>query len=129
VAVSMRRSRHAWRVGLLATVLFAAIPPRAWALGQTRYVETSPSANSFPLVQWNATASLLVDAADWPGVVRAARDLQAERVFLQDRRQQIFGGARVGRAFQNYKLAAAQVEADRAAGGFDERQIGLAIFV
>src|SRR5262245_44242568 len=71
----MRRSRRAC---LLATVLLAALPLRAWALGQTRYVETAASAGSVPLVQGKTTASLLVDAADWAGVVRAARDLQAD---------------------------------------------------
>ena len=78
VAVAMKRFGRPRRVGLIVAALLAALPLRAWAIGQTRYVETAASANSFPLVQGQATASLLVDAADWPGVVRAARDLQAD---------------------------------------------------
>jgi hypothetical protein len=67
------------RVALLAAVWMAALAPCAWALGQARYVETSASsAASVPLVQGADAATLIVDAADWPGVIRAARDLQAD---------------------------------------------------
>jgi hypothetical protein len=57
----------------------SAISTNAWAIGQTRYIETIPSsAASVPLVASGAAAALVVDAGDWPGVVRAARDLQAD---------------------------------------------------
>jgi hypothetical protein len=41
-------------------------------------VETNPAPNSFRLVHQGAAAKLYVDTADYPGVVRAARDLQAD---------------------------------------------------
>src|SRR5690606_2462314 len=61
---------------LLALV---ALPLGRGAEAQTRYVETAPGAGSFPLVgQGGAAARLLVDPADWPGVLRAVNDLQAD---------------------------------------------------
>ena len=55
------------------------MPSTAWAIGQTQYVETTASSpSSFPLVQGGDAATLVVDASDWPGVIRAARDLQAD---------------------------------------------------
>lgn len=60
-------------------VCASAISTDAWAIGQARYVETTPSsAASVPLVADGVAAALVVDAGDWPGVVRAARDLQAD---------------------------------------------------
>src|ERR1700733_7356521 len=49
-----------------------------WALGGPRYVETTPRTGAFALVENGSAAALRVDAADWPGVVRAAHDLQAD---------------------------------------------------
>jgi len=60
---------------LLAPVLF---PLHSLALGQPRYVETTPDSNSFRLVHRRAAAKLYVDGGDYPGVARAARDLQAD---------------------------------------------------
>ena len=60
---------------LLAPVL---IPLHGLALGQPQYVETTPDLNSFRLVHQKAAAKLYVDGGDYPGVVRAARDLQAD---------------------------------------------------
>jgi hypothetical protein len=48
------------------------------AIGQTPYVSSTPVSGSFPLAANRATASIYVDAADWPGVIRAAGDLQAD---------------------------------------------------
>ncbi len=47
------------------------------ALGGPQYVENSPGSGSFELVG-KGTASILADTNDWPGVVRAAHDLQAD---------------------------------------------------
>jgi len=70
------------RVGLKALLLWAyflvASSAQSWALGQPPYVESTASAGSFPLVQGNNTATLYVDSTDWPGVVRAVGDLQAD---------------------------------------------------
>src|SRR5947207_2179125 len=50
------------------------IPVAAYALGQPRYVDTTSTPGSFPLVR----AAIFVDPADWPGVTRAASDLRAD---------------------------------------------------
>jgi hypothetical protein len=59
---------------LLGLCLTAA----AFALGQTRYVETVNAGGSFPLVQAKAAAAIYVDSGDHAGVVRAAGDLVAD---------------------------------------------------
>ena len=66
--------------GIVALAFVVGMLPRlAFAIGQAPYVEVTARAGSFPLVQTGETASLLVDSAsDWAGVVRAARDLQAD---------------------------------------------------
>lgn len=66
---------------LLAAVvlLFAcAVAPHAFGIGQQQYVQTSASGNAFPLVQGNRAAAIFADSADWPGVLRAAKDLQSD---------------------------------------------------
>lgn len=69
----MRRLRIA-----VITLILLTNSTQAWSIGQPRYVENSPSRDSFPLVQKGSSATLVVDAADWPGVLRAVRDLQAD---------------------------------------------------
>jgi hypothetical protein len=64
----------AWLL-LLAPVF---IPLRGLALGQPRYVEITSTSSSFRLVHHGVAAKLDVDGADYPGVVRAAHDLQAD---------------------------------------------------
>ena len=59
-------------------LLLAALPFQGHALGQPKYVETAPAAASFRLVQAGRSAQIFVDADDYPGVARAARDLQAD---------------------------------------------------
>ncbi len=65
-----------------ATILVFAsllVAPRfALAIGQARWVAFSPAEGIFPIVQNGDTASICVDAQDWPGVIRAANDLQAD---------------------------------------------------
>jgi hypothetical protein len=48
------------------------------ALGQVQYVADVPGLGSFPLVQKSIVAGLCIDSNDWPGVVRAAGDLQTD---------------------------------------------------
>jgi hypothetical protein len=60
---------------LSALLLF---PLRTLALGQPRYVETAPTSSNFPLVHQGSAAKLYVDATDYPGVVRAAHNLQTD---------------------------------------------------
>ena len=52
--------------------------PDVMAIGQERYVASSFARGSFPLVQGNSAAAIYVDSKDWPGVIRAANDLQAD---------------------------------------------------
>jgi hypothetical protein len=54
--------------------LFFAMAAVAFALGQPRYVESTAGPGSFALVN----APICVDTTDWPGVVRAAADLQSD---------------------------------------------------
>jgi hypothetical protein len=63
---------------LLCGVLCLASSAPAWALGQPSYVTTATAPGAVPLVRGQQTTPIWVDAADWPGVVRAAGDLQAD---------------------------------------------------
>jgi hypothetical protein len=62
---------------LLGLCLFAS-PRTAHAIGQTRYIIEKPAPGAFPIVQAKTAAAIYVDPADWPGVARAAADLQAD---------------------------------------------------
>jgi hypothetical protein len=59
---------------LIATVL----QPALFAIGQPRYIEDLATHGSFPLVQAGAAAPLYADPNDYPGVLRAAKDVQAD---------------------------------------------------
>jgi hypothetical protein len=50
----------------------------AFAIGQSKYIATTPAPGALPIVQSKTASSIYVDSADWPGVVRAAGDLQAD---------------------------------------------------
>jgi hypothetical protein len=50
----------------------------AHAIGQEAYVQNRATPGSFPIVQGARAAAIFVDPADWPGVIRAAKDLQAD---------------------------------------------------
>ncbi|MBV9850234.1 MAG: hypothetical protein JO250_11215 [Armatimonadetes bacterium] len=66
-------------LGLLSAALGLVLFPRAGhALGQVQYVDSAPRSGSFALVENHRAAPIAVDAGDWPGVVRAAHDLQAD---------------------------------------------------
>ena len=76
----MRRA-SAGRIFIAARLLLLALassPIHSFALGQPRYVETTPAAGSFHLVNRGVVARLYVDSSDYGGVVRAAHDLQAD---------------------------------------------------
>ena len=60
----------------LLVFLFAA--PLAFALGQKQYVETTQHPGDFVLARSNHAAKLCIDSSDFPGVLRAASDLQAD---------------------------------------------------
>ena len=61
----------------LVFICSAQNPARA-ALGDPSSVRFVPTSGAFPLAERSAAAALVVDKSDWPGVLRAARDLQAD---------------------------------------------------
>lgn len=67
--------RFAWVIGL---AIATAFPPLALALGQERFIAFEKAPQAAPLIADHAAAPLFVDAADWAGVQRAVRDLQAD---------------------------------------------------
>src|SRR5271163_2744860 len=62
-----------WSHAALCLVLLSRL---AFGLGQQKYIETSAQSDSFPIVAGGVASSIYVDAADYPGVVRAAGVLQ-----------------------------------------------------
>ena len=72
-------SSRATRIAALALLAAAAFAPRhALALGQEPYVQFAPTPGGFTVVDASSTATILVDAKDWPGVTRAAKDLASD---------------------------------------------------
>ena len=76
--------RHAFRLQgarrnlFLLAMVVCGLAGRAFALGETKYVESTPSPGSFPVVQHSAASPIYVDAGDFWGVLRAAGDLQSD---------------------------------------------------
>ena len=66
----------------IARLLFLSaplvFPLHALALGQSNYVESTPAPTNFRLVDLGVAAKIYVDSGDYPGVLRAARDLRAD---------------------------------------------------
>ena len=58
--------------------LAASFPANLFAIGQPRYVEFTSARGSFALVDANRATPIYVDSSDWPGVIRAVSDLQAD---------------------------------------------------
>jgi hypothetical protein len=50
----------------------------AFGLGQPRYIQFTPSPGDFSIVQNGVASAIYVDAADFPGVIRATSDLQSD---------------------------------------------------
>jgi hypothetical protein len=69
-----------FRFYVLPAIIFSCyfFPHDAWAIGQAQYVQSVAGKNSFPIVQNKQAAAIYVDASDWPGVLRAAKDLQSD---------------------------------------------------
>ena len=66
---------------VLPIIFFALIfVGSGFGLGQTQYVEGFYRKDSFPIVQGKSIATISVDSSDYPGVVRAVNDLQADIV-------------------------------------------------
>jgi hypothetical protein len=71
-------SRRRASILLLVAYLLASSPLDAQTIGEDRYVDFAYHAGEFSIVARNAVATLYVDSADFPGVIRAAGDLQAD---------------------------------------------------
>jgi hypothetical protein len=63
---------------VLALFSIALWPTSANALGEPKYVSTSPSPAGFVLAENGNAVSLVVSGSDWPGVVRAVGDLSED---------------------------------------------------
>jgi hypothetical protein len=69
---------HAFKVCILLALTVAVAPEKTRAIDGVSFVSGTATSGSFPLVAGRAPAAIHVDSADWPGVVRAAGDLQAD---------------------------------------------------
>jgi len=56
---------------ILLAAVATAVPQEALAIGRAQYIQTTAGRGSFPLVGPRGAAPIYVDAADWPGVIRA----------------------------------------------------------
>ncbi len=63
---------------LLLGSLLLSFSTSVFALGQARYVETTPQAGGFAIAQNKTASAIYIDPADWPGVIRAAGDLDLD---------------------------------------------------
>ncbi|MBE2213026.1 MAG: glycosyl hydrolase 115 family protein [Opitutaceae bacterium] len=67
------------RTRLLVLFLGLLLPLRAFgAVGDESFVSFAPQAGAVPLAERGAATTILVDNADWPGVIRAAGDLASD---------------------------------------------------
>ncbi len=63
---------------LLPILALLTAAPAAMALGGNPNVGFTPAKGSFPLIVKGQPARVVVDVQDWPGVARAAKDLQGD---------------------------------------------------
>ena len=73
-------------------VALISLSTNVFALGETNYVQEDPSAGSFALVDKNA-ATIFLDKHDWPGVIRAARDLRGDVLHVSGKTPKLKTGA------------------------------------
>lgn len=66
------------RVFPLGCFLSLCLPLPAGAVGQRQFVEFAAAPGDFPIAASGSVASIYVDSRDFPGVIRAAGDLQAD---------------------------------------------------
>lgn len=84
---------------LIICVLFLAGIPgmvrAALAVGQPQYVSSVAENGSFPVVQNGTASSILIDTEDWPGVIRAGRDLQSDIARVAGVNPKVISGSQV----------------------------------
>src|SRR3989442_16036046 len=68
--------RRTWLLIVLCLLRSPLLP--AQMIGEDRYMDSAYHPGDFSIVTRNVSATLFVDSADFPGVVRAANDLQAD---------------------------------------------------
>lgn len=73
------------KLSLLRLFQFLVLLPSASAIGQERYIESTPRKGSFPIADATALATICVDPNDYPGVLRAANDLRDDIERVTDR--------------------------------------------
>jgi hypothetical protein len=74
-----RRQNPSMKPALYLALLVALFAPTGiFAIGQPRYVSDTAEAGGFVLAKKKQVAALYVDSRDWPGVLRAAGDLQSD---------------------------------------------------
>src|SRR5512146_2863817 len=61
----------------------------AFAIGQASYVSGARVRGGFPIANERGVAWIYVDRTDWPGVARAAADLQEDIARVTDRRPEL----------------------------------------
>jgi hypothetical protein len=89
------RSIRAFRIAALVIVgvaVFTLIAQCALALGQKQYVQFSAAPRGFVIVNTKTTATIYVDAKDWPGVLRAAHDLSNDIKDITGRTPEVTSG-------------------------------------
>lgn len=77
-SVALQRWVWSSKVLVVFTLYLATFIPRAFGLGQPRYMESTSHPGSFTIAKLGGVATLCVDGEDYSGVVRATRDLQAD---------------------------------------------------
>jgi hypothetical protein len=80
---------------LIAAAAFIPAAQRAWALGQTQYVVFSAAPGGFTIVNGSTTATIYVDAKDWPGVLRAANDLSNDIKDVTGKTPKVISGGKL----------------------------------
>ncbi len=63
---------------LLTLLFLVTLAQSGFSLGQIPCIETTPDVGGFSIVQSGVAAEVVVDTNDFPGVIRAARDLCAD---------------------------------------------------
>ena len=76
---------------ILLLLVSLAWPHRGLALGQTQYVETTASADDFPLCAAGMPAAICADTNDFPGVMHAVNDLGADILRVTGKTPPAFG--------------------------------------
>lgn len=90
--LSIRLTRPARLATLIIVAVFLLVAHQAWGLGQKQYVQFSATPGGFTIVDAKTTATIYVDAKDWPGVLRAANDLSQDIKDVTGRAPKVISG-------------------------------------